>query len=209
MRIDSVSAKADRTGQYYLTLSDGSKIRVYPQTIAEFSLFEGRNLTDEEWNAVREAIGSMSAKMRAVRIVSASSVSARDLEDRLRRKGETKENAKAAVSWMQDLSFVNDAETARQIARRGAQKGYGKKRIRQMLYEKRIPKEYWEQAMEDLPDPDEAIIRFINSRLGENPDEKEVKRTIDALLRRGHSWQDIRRCMSERGQSMVQDSEEF
>lgn len=209
MRIDSVSPKADRTGQYYLTFSDGSKFRVYPQTMAEFSLYEGRELSEEELKQLRAAVGAMSAKMRAVRIVSASSVSARDLEERLRRKGETKEDAKAAVSWMQDLSFVDDLETARQVVRRGIARGYGKARLRQMLYEKRIPKNLWEEAMEDIPEPDEAILSFLDSRLGENPDEKELKKTIDALLRRGHAWQDIRRCLAIRGESMEHEPEEF
>ena len=48
-------------------------------------------------------------------------------------------------------------------------------------------------AMEDMPPPDGAIDRFLASRLKDRPpDEKELKRAIDALLRRGHRWSDIR-----------------
>ena len=47
--------------------------------------------------------------------------------------------------------------------------------------------------MEDMPPPDGAIDRFLASRLKDcPPDEKELKRAIDALLRRGHRWSDIR-----------------
>ena len=33
MRIESVSEKADRAGQYYVKLSDGRTLRLYPQTL--------------------------------------------------------------------------------------------------------------------------------------------------------------------------------
>ncbi len=208
MKIESVSQKADRAGQYYLKLSDGSTLRLYPQTVAEFHLYAGRELEEEELETLRQAAGAVSAKMRAVRIVSASAVSARDLERRLRRKGETEEDAQAAVAWMQDLQLVDDLDTARQLVRRGLARGYGPGRLRQMLYEKQIPKALWDQVLEDLPEPDEAITAFLDRRLGPEPDRKELQKTIDALLRRGFAWQDIRRCLNRRGESMDGEPEE-
>ena len=47
MKIESVSQKADRAGQYYLKLSDGCVLRLYPQTVAEFHLYAGRELEAE------------------------------------------------------------------------------------------------------------------------------------------------------------------
>lgn len=208
MRIESISEKTDRSGRYWLKLSDGSTLRLYLQTIAEFHLYTDRVVTAEELQTIREAAGTMSAKMRAVRIVSASAVSAKDLEHRLRKKGESQEDAKAAVEWMQELAFVDDRTTAKQIVRRGLSKGYGKNRLRQMLYEKQIPQEIWDEVLEDLPEPDEDITAFLNQRLGEHPDNKDVKRAVDALIRRGHTWQDIRRCLMQRGEAMDNEPEE-
>lgn len=208
MRIESISEKADRAGRYWLKLSDGTTMALYPQTISEFDLYTDKELSDAEWKNIREAAGEVSAKMRAVRIVSASAVSAKDLEQRLRRKGEDPEDARAAVQWMQELSFVDDRSTARQIVRLGLRKGYGKNRLRQMLYEKQIPRELWDEALADLPEPDEEITAFLNQRLGENPEDKEVKRAVDALMRRGHTWQDIRRCLLRRGETMDNEPEE-
>ena len=88
MKIESVSQKADRAGQYYLKLSDGCVLRLYPQTVAEFHLYAGRELEAEE------------------------------------------------------------------------------------------------------------------------PDRKELQKTIDALLRRGFAWQDIRRCLAQRGESVDGEPEE-
>ena len=94
MRIDSLKTTPDRAGRYAVHFSDGNVMRLYRQTVEDFGLYTGKELTDDEMSALVEAAGKMSAKMRAVRIVSASSVTKRDLEQRLVHKGETAEQAK-------------------------------------------------------------------------------------------------------------------
>jgi len=176
---------------------DGSAMRLYRQTVQDFGLYPGLELTDEELEKLKTAAGQMSAKMRAVRIVSASSVSKRDLEHRLIQKGEDPQQAKQAVAWMSDLDLLDDRKTAQQVVQRCISKGYGVARAKQALYEKRIPKEYWQEALEDYPDQTEAIISFLRSRLTKSRDEKELKRAIDALIRRGHSYGLIRQALNE------------
>ena len=147
----------------------------------------------------------MSARMRAVRIVSASSVSKRDLEQRLIHKGEVPEQAKAAVEWMEELDLLDDRKTAEQIVSSCIRKGYGMARAKQALYEKRIPKSLWEEALADYPDQSEKITEFLRSRLTEDADDREVKRAIDALLRRGHSYRQIRQGLEK----LSLDTDEF
>ena len=172
-------------------------MRLYRQTVEDFGLYTGLELTPEQVSNLRNAAGQMSAKMRAVRIVSASSVSKRDLQERLVRKGETEDQAREAVRWMEDLNLVNDADTASQIVSRCASKGYGLARAKQALYEKKIPRQYWEDALADFPDQSEHILAFLRSRLGTGWDQRDLKRTIDALLRRGHSYPDIQRALRQ------------
>ena len=178
---------------------------LYRQTVEDFGLYSGKELSDEEWKALQEHAGQMSAKMRAVRIVSASSVSKRDLEERLVRKGENPEQAKEAVRWMEDLHLVNDRNTAEQVVHSCVSKGYGLQRAKQALYEKRIPKEYWEEALEGYPDQMEKVLSFLRSRLDEDSDQRDVKKAIDALLRRGHSYGTIRQALN----IISLDSDEF
>ena len=172
-------------------------MRLYRQTVEDFGLYAGKELTDEDMKNLRNAAGEMSAKMRAVRIVSASSVSKRDLEYRLVQKGEDPKQAKQAVEWMSDLNLLDDAKTAQQIVDRCIRKGYGRSRAKQALYEKRIPKEYWEEVLADYPDQTDKIVEFLRSRLNEAFEERDVRRATDALLRRGHSYQEIRKAMQE------------
>ena len=170
-------------------------MRLYRQTVEDYALFPGKELTDDEMSALRIAAGQMSAKMRAVRIVSASSVSRDDLHQRLIRKGEDPQQALEAVQWMSDLNLVDDRQTAEQIVNRCVSRGYGLAKAKQMLYEKRIPKQYWHEVLENYPDQTENILVFLRSRLHTGADERERKRAIDALLRRGHSYTQIRSAM--------------
>ena len=180
-----------------MRFEDGSSMRLYRQTVEDFGLYAGKELTDEEMKNLRKSAGEMSAKMRAVRIVSASSVSKRDLEYRLVQKGEDPKQAKQAVEWMSDLKLLDDAKTAEQIVHRCIHKGYGLSRAKQALYEKRIPKEFWAEALAEYPDQTDKILEFLRTRLKNGRDEREVRRATDALLRRGHSYQEIRRAMEQ------------
>ena len=172
-------------------------MRLYRQTVEDFGLYAGKELTEEQMASLRKAAGEMSAKMRAVRIVSASSVSKRDLEYRLIHKGEDPKQAKQAVEWMSELNLLDDAKTAEQIVHRCIHKGYGLSRAKQALYEKRIPKEFWEDALADYPDQTDKILEFLHSRLKPGFEERDLRRATDALLRRGHSYQEIRRAMEQ------------
>ena len=178
-----------------MQFSDGSVMRLYKQTVQDFGLYSGLELTDGEYASLQLAAKKMSAKMRAVRIVSASSVSKKDLEHRLIQKGEDVQCVKQAVAWMEELSLVDDRKTAEQIVSRCISKGYGLARAKQALYEKRIPKEYWQEALEDYPDQLDSIRAYIEGHLSKEPDPKELKKVIDALLRKGHSYSVIRKAL--------------
>jgi len=204
MRIDQLKTSPDRAGRYWITFEDGSRLGLYRQTVEDFGLYTGMELEEEQYKALLAAAGQMSAKMRSVRIVSASSVSKQDLRDRLVRKGESREDAEKAVAWMEDLHLIDDRNTAEQVVHSCISKGYGIARAKQALYEKRIPKEYWEEALEDYPDQLDRIEAFLRSRLDEDSDDRKVKRAVDALIRRGHSYGNIRKVL----QNLSFDTEE-
>ena len=205
MKVESLKTAPDRAGRYWVTFDDGTKMGLYRQTVEDFALYSGKELDEREAEALRTAAGQMSAKMRAVRIVSATSVSRRDLEARLVRKGEDPQQAKEAVAWMEDLHLVDDRATAEQVVSSCISKGYGLARAKQALYGKRIPKEYWDEALADYPDQTEKITAFLKSRLDADSDEKQVRRAVDALIRRGHSYGTIRRALD----TLSFDTEDF
>ena len=205
MRIEKLLTTPDRAGRYRVQFEDGTVMRLYRQTVEDFALYSGKELEEDEWSRLQTAAGEMSAKMRAVRIVSASAVSKRDLQQRLIQKGEDPDQAKAAVKWMEDLSLVDDRKTAQQIVERCVSKGYGISRAKQALYEKRIPKTLWDDVLADYPDQQDKILAFLESRLDAESDEKDIRKAIDALLRRGHSYGNVRRALDR----LSFDTDEF
>ena len=205
MKIDAIASQPDRAGRHAVRFEDGSVMRLYRQTVQDFGLYPGLELTESELVQLQASAGAMSAKMRAVRIVAATSVSEKDLEQRLIQKGESPEHAKSAVAWMTDMALVDDRKTAEQVVSRCISKGYGLQRAKQALYEKRIPKAYWEEVLSDYPDQTEHIVEFLQARLGREWDDRDLRRAIDALLRRGHSYSQIRQALG----ALSLDSEDF
>lgn len=210
MKIESIREPSVKGGRFTALLDNGKKLMLNPMIIGEFSLYSGRELDEETLAKIKEANAAANTKTRAVRIISATSVSQKELRRRLVQKGESEENADSAVAWLADLNLLDDLETARQLARAAARKGYGKARIRQIFYQKGIERSFWDEAMEDLPEPDDAIEAFIQSRLrGKMPDQKELKRVADALMRRGHSWSDIKPALRRYTDALEDDLEEY
>ena len=175
-----------------LIFEDGKRLKAPAFKVVELGLTPGAEVTPEAFLALENAQSLASCKERAVRILTASGLSKKELQKRLVQKGESEEDAEAAVAWLEELHLIDDLETAKQLVRSACLRGYGAARAKSILYEKGIPKELWDEALEDLPEMDGAIDVFLRRKLdGRTLDAKQIKKTVDALLRRGHSYHDI------------------
>ena len=175
-----------------LIFDDGKRLKAPAFKVVELGLNIGSDVSPEDFLALENAQSLASCKERAVRILTASGLSKKELQKRLVQKGESEEDAEEAISWLEDLQLIDDLETAKQLVRSAALRGYGRARAKNILYEKGIPKEFWEEALEELPEMDGAIDTFLRRKLEGRPlDDKLIKKTVDALLRRGHSYHDI------------------
>lgn len=196
MRLEAIEPTRSPLGKLRLRFEGEKTMLVFPSVIADLGLYVGIDIPEAAFASIEETNAEVSAKQRALRIISASSVSKKELAHRLKQKGESEEHVESAVAWLDDLKLLDDRQVAGQVVRSGHAKGYGAARIKQMLYEKRVPREYWDEALAELPDSDEAIDSFLQKRFrGKAPDRAECKRATDALLRRGHTWGDIRRAL--------------
>lgn len=202
MKIKELHSPQRQGGRVRIVFEDGSTLAVPPAAAVDFCLLPGQEFSEAELAELRRAAGEASAKSRAVRIISATGVTRRDLEQRLIQKGESAEDAKTAVAWLDELALLDDAETARQIVARGVSRGYGERRIRQMLFEKRVPREYWEEALKGIPPMDGELDRFLAGRLHGSTERRDVDRAVQAALRRGHEWSAIRAALQRYNQSI-------
>ena len=103
---------------------------------------------------------------------------------------------------------MNDREYAAVLARHYGGMGYGPARVREKLYEKGVPRELWEEALEELPEDGGQVDAFLRSKLrGRTPDEKEKRRLTNALLRRGFPWGEVKAAWGRLGNAIEGDFE--
>ena len=76
-------------------------------------------------------------------------------------KGAGPEEAAAVAGRMVELGYVNDANYASMVARHYAARGFGPGRVRDELRRRRVPREYWDDALGQLPDDGEAAYRCL------------------------------------------------
>lgn len=206
MRIDRIEASKHKRGRVLVFLEDGACLKITEQELLDFGLRAGDQLDEAALSRLKEAAGVSNVKAAAADLIGKRAMSRAALEKKLKEKGASEAEARYAAEWLEAIGAINDADYAALLVRHCAQLGYGPARIRDKLYEKGVPRELWEDALDTLPDQSEDVDRFLRSKLrGELPDEKEKKRLTDALLRRGFSWGDVRAAWNRLGSETWED----
>ena len=208
MKIESIT-QGRHPQVVYVILDDGTRIRMQSSVVMDQGLYPGMEIDAEQLAQISAAAREASARARAVRIISASASTEEALERKLIQKGEEPGDARQAVRWLKELNLLDDGQVARQLVQSAVRKGYGKARIKQILFEKQVPKQYWDEALALIPDMGNAIDAFLQKRFhGAAPDRQEQDKAIQALLRRGHSWGDIRAALVRYDQTCQDQWEE-
>lgn len=206
MRIERIEASARKKDRVLVFLDDGACLKITEQELLDFGLRSGDELDEETLTRLKKAAGVSNVKTTAADLVGKRAMSRRDLEKKLQAKGASETEARYAAEWLEAIGAIDDADYAAMLVRHYGNLGYGSAYVRQKLYEKGIPRELWDEAMDALPDAAEHIGRFLESKLhGRLPDEKEKKRLTDALLRRGFSWGDVKGAWNQLGSDTWED----
>ena len=196
MRIERLEASKHKRGRVLVFLADGACLKITEQELLDFGLRAGDELDETTLARLKEAAGVSNVKATAADLIGKRAMSRASLEKKLKEKGASEAEARYAAEWLEAIGAINDADYAALLVRHCADLGYGPARTREKLYEKGVPRELWDEALDQLPDNGEQIDRFLQSKLrGRMPDEKEKKRLTDALLRRGHSYGQIREAL--------------
>ena len=179
-------------GRWLVQLEDGTLLRVGENEVLTFSLYQGRELDEEERQRLLDSARKNGLKEKALNLLTGKPMSRRELERKLEQWEATEEESAAICDRMEELGFLNDEAYAQTVVRHYSAKGYGERKLRDELYRRGVPREHWEQALEQARDPEEAIRAFVEKKLaGKAGDPKELKKVSDALIRRGYRWQEI------------------
>ena len=233
MIIQKLEPSQHKAGRWLVWFEDGSLIRVGEGDVVALSLYAGKELSEGEAEALTDAAQHRRLSERAVDLLSARPMSRRDLIDKLstptRRRPKPGQEvtppdpdllegqrqrlraaAEGVADRMEELGLLDDGEYARTVARHYGAKGYGERKVRDELYRRGVPREYWEEALTQLPreDGEEGPIdALVRRRLrGAEPTRENLKRTSDWLARRGFGWDEISSAL-ERYREMVFDDE--
>ncbi len=195
MRLESITPSQRKKDHFVVKLENGDSFVCTAAEAADFALFGGRELTEEELERLRAAAALSRCKEHAAALLAYRAMSAGELERKLVEKGESPENAAAAVERLAELGALDDESYARSVARHDAATGWGPARIREELRRRFVPREYWEDAMTETDDEGETLDRLLLRRLKDPSDPAERRKAADAMRRRGFSWEEIKEAM--------------
>ena len=179
-------------GRWLAVLEDGGILRVSEHEVINFGLYTGKELGEEEAERLVESLRRSQLKEKTIALLARKPMSRRELERKLEEWEAGEAESAEICSRMEELGFLNDREYAARVVRHYSAKGYGARRLRDELYHRGVPREFWDEALEQAAESADTIDAFIQKKLaGREPDRKELKKISDALARRGYSWSDI------------------
>ena len=206
MRIERVELSRHRRGRVLVFLEDGACLKITEQELLDFGLRAGDQMDDEALARLREAAGISNVKVTAADLVGKRAMSRCELEKKLVERGASHSEARYASEWLEAIGAIDDRDYAAVLVRHYGRMGYGPARVREKLYEKGVPRELWDEALEELADSAAQIDGFLTGKLrGRTPDERERRRLTSALLRRGFSWGDVKAAWLRQGQELPEE----
>ena len=204
MRLEKIEALSE--DKLLLHLEDGSTLRCGPQEMLDFRLRSGMELGEGTLEDLREACAYWAVRRRAAALAAEKAMSAGELRRKLRDKGASPEMAQKAAAWLLDLGVLDEKAYAAMVVRHYSAKGYGRKRLEAELYRRELPRELWEEALEEMPDAGAQLDALVRKRLGDaTPDRKEVGRLASSLMRRGYSWEEVRAAIARNRGEVPED----
>jgi len=201
MKITKLSPSQHKKGRFLVTLENGDLLRVSENEMISFSLYNDKELDDETLERLRQSTSLTFFKEYALNALSARPMSRHELRRKLEEKDCPPGQALEIVDRLTELGYLNDAAYAVTLVRHYTAKGYGPYKIRDELFRRGVPREYWDDALSQAEIPVETIDAFISRKLrgNDHPDQKDLKRVSDALARRGFSWNDISTALRRYG----------
>ena len=88
------------------------------------------------------------------------------------------------------------------MVRHATSKGYGISRITAELSRRGIATEFWDEALAEIPEDDDTLDRLVRSKLRDAENRDEVRKVSAALVRRGYTWDEVRRAIERVGQDV-------
>lgn len=157
-----------------------------------------KEINEEELTELLDAVSFRRAYNKGLDFLSRRPYGTKELMKKLCEKGHEKSATEKACDRLTELGILNDEEFARILANELLErKNYSIKRIKQELSFRGIDREIVENTIDTLDnDPQSCIIIIVKKKyMNKIGDEKGKKRTVDALMRLGYFYSDIKNAL--------------
>ncbi|MDO5445257.1 MAG: regulatory protein RecX [Eubacteriales bacterium] len=196
--------------RYRICFEDGSEIRSTLSAIAEMRVAKGKDFDDEQIEKLKSISFRSLTLEKAIELVSYRQMSAKELFDKLRHKGIDEETAEYCAVKLVEMGIIDEERYASSLAAHYSGKGYGAGKIRAEFSRRGIPRDLWDDALNDLPQSDDKLDHLIRSKLSDPSDRNQIRKVSASLYRRGYSWNEIRSALERCSMDMdVTEPEEF
>ncbi len=188
-----------------LTYKKGKQDKIHISVDGEYSftvdeayflslgIYNGKEVDEDELRELRETVNVRRAYNYAVSLLARRDHSEKELRDKLSLKGYS-QGADEAIEKLKVGGYVSDERFARLFARELQHlKKYGKKRIEQELFRKGIDRDIIREVLEEAEFDTGELAELIRRKYSRYlSDEKGVHKTVNALLRMGYTYSEIR-----------------
>ena len=206
MRIERIERSGHQQERILVHWEGGGLLRITEDELLHFGLYAGLDMDAQTVIELQKCSARSETRALAANLISARPLSRRELIRRLRDKGAAEEDAVSAADWLESIGALDDAAYAAMLVRHYSASGYGAGRLRDELFRRGVPREYWEEALALAPEAEEGIRRFLAAKTKGRPmDEKQRKRIADALLRRGFPWDAVKRALAAPDDTMGEE----
>lgn len=132
------------------------------------------------------------AMQRALKLLERRDYAEGELIDKLKQKGIEEDAAAKTAERLTELGYINDKKFAAILVRHYSAKGFGPGKIRSEFIKRRVPREFWDEALSEFPESVDKVYSLLLKKLGTKERSREnISKASASAARRGFSWEEI------------------
>lgn len=192
--------------RYKVILENKIQFALYAGEIRHYGIEEGKELSQEEWQEIKDEILKKRARERSMYLLKAMDYTEQEMRTKLAKNYYPQEVIEDVVEYLKGYHYLDDIRYIECYYRTYL----GRKSlaaIRQALMKKGLSKELIVQVTEQCDEireeiedyPEEAMIRALLKKKkysGDAADYKEKNRILGFLVRRGYKMEDVLHVMN-------------
>lgn len=197
--ISSISVQKNNNERYSIFVDDEFLVGVAEQTLLEFNLSKGKEITHALLRKIRRAEGRFKVKSYMVKLLGRRDHARKELYQKALKKDYPKEIIENVLDELQEKGYLNEAGFAEKFASQKSRLNkWGPAKIKAHLYKKGISRSIAEKSIKKAFEDEDLKTTFLDlvlkrkrRFLREEDPYKRKKKVFDHLARKGYRSSDI------------------